>query len=120
MAFTGWVPTMCPGAKLIELIEEHKVTLGDLQSSSDTEEIIILKRPKRGFWDGGGKPIPYKDNANTRRYREELRDINDWLAKADIRFDASTPEKPVDVQAPAAASLLLECELRERRKCRGA
>jgi hypothetical protein len=39
---------MRPGAKLIELIEEHKVTLGDLQSSSDTEEIIILKRPKRG------------------------------------------------------------------------
>jgi len=34
--------TMRPGAKLIELIEEHKVTLGDLQSSSDTEEIIIL------------------------------------------------------------------------------
>ena len=88
---------MRPGAKLIELIEEHKVTLGDLQSSSDTEEIIILKRPKRGFWDGGGKPIPYKDNASTRRYREELRDINDWLAKADIRFDASTYEKPVDV-----------------------
>lgn len=91
--------TIRPGAKLIELIEEHKVTLADLQSGSDTEEIIILKRPKRGFWDGGGKAIPYEDNAITRRYREELRDINDWLAKADIRFDAAKCEKPVDPQA---------------------
>jgi hypothetical protein len=91
--------TMRAGAKLIELIEEHKVSLADLQSGSDTQEIIILKRPKRGYWDGGGKPIPYTDNATTHKYREELRAINDWLAKADIRFDAATYEKPVDVQA---------------------
>ena len=90
--------TIRAGRKLIQLIEEHGVTLGDLKVS-DTDEIIILKRPKRGYWDGGGKPIPYDDNATTRRYRDDLRVINEWLAKADIRFDAATYEKPVDVHA---------------------
>jgi hypothetical protein len=92
--------TIRAGAKLVELIREHKVTSADLNSGSGAEEeVIILKRAKHGYWDGGGKPIPYKDNASTRRYREEVRTINDWLAKADIRFNPATHDKPVDVQA---------------------
>jgi len=91
--------TVRAGPKLIELIQEHKVTLADIRLGRDTGEIIILKRPKRGYWDGGGKPIPYADNATTRRYREELQAINDWLAASDIRFDPTTYDKPVDVRA---------------------
>jgi hypothetical protein len=85
--------------KLIELIEEHKVTLEDLRVS-DRDEIIILKRPKRGHFDEGER-IDYKDDATTRRYREELRALNAWLGKADIQFDAAAAgyDLPVDVQA---------------------
>jgi hypothetical protein len=91
---------MRAGPKLIELIKEHKVSLADIHTGgSDSDEIIILKRPKRGFWDGGGKPIPYEDNVTTRRYRQELQAINEWLAKADIRFDATAYDESVNAQA---------------------
>jgi hypothetical protein len=56
--------------------------------------------PKRGHFDEGER-IDYEDNATTRRYRDELRAINEWLAKADIQFDAAAAEydQPVDVRA---------------------
>ncbi len=53
--------TVRAGPKLIELIEEHKVTLDDLDGSGDLE-IIILKRPKRGYGDEGER-VDYKDTA---------------------------------------------------------
>lgn len=89
--------TVKAGAKLIELIKEHKVTLEDLQSI-EGEEIIILMRAKRGYWDEGAR-IDYIDTPTTRRFRSELRDINSWLAKADIHFDAAAYDRPVDAQA---------------------
>ena len=89
--------TVKAGAKLIELINEHKVTLEDL-STGRAEEIIILKRPKRGYGDEGAR-VDYHDTATTHRLRNELREINSWLAKADIQFDATTYDRPVDVQA---------------------
>jgi len=88
--------TVRAGAKLIELIQEHKVNLEDL-SEGDGGEIIILKRPKRGYWDDG-KRIDYRETDTTRRFREELRSINRWLKKADIHFDATTFEEPVNAQ----------------------
>ncbi len=89
--------TVKAGAKLVELIEEHKVTLGDL-SAGDGQEVIILKRRKRGRGDKGGR-IVYKDTPTTNRFRDELRSINGWLAMADIRFDATAYALPVNVQA---------------------
>ena len=89
--------TVKAGPKLIELIEEHKVTFADLKAS-DEEEVIILKRSKRGHWDEGER-IDYRDTATTHRFRSELRAVNAWLAKADIRFDAAACDRPVDVQA---------------------
>ena len=35
----------------------------------------------------------------TQQYRSELQGINRWLAQADIRFDASLYDKPVDTYA---------------------
>jgi hypothetical protein len=89
--------TVEAGAKLIELINEHKVTLEDL-GGGDGGEIIILKRPKRGHWDEGER-IDYKETETTQRLRYELRAINAWLAKADISFDAAVTVRPVNVQA---------------------
>jgi hypothetical protein len=89
--------TVKAGPKLIELIQEHKVRLEDL-SGGGGEEIIILKRPKRGHWDEGER-VDYCDTPATHRFRNELREINAWLAKADIRFNAAAYDRPVDVQA---------------------
>jgi hypothetical protein len=85
------------GPKLIKLIEEHKLTLGDL-SGSDAGEIIILKRRKRGYRDES-ELIDYKDTPTTHRFRREVRAINDWLAKADITFDPAAYKQPVDLRA---------------------
>ena len=74
--------TVKAGPKLIELIEEHKVTFDDLNADGE-EEVIILKRPKRGHWDEGER-VDYPETATTKRFRCELRAINAWLAKADI------------------------------------
>src|SRR5262249_39243443 len=57
-----------------------------------------LKRPKRDHYDEGAR-IEYDDNETTRRYRDELRAINDWLAAADITFDAASHERPVNTGA---------------------
>lgn len=89
--------TVKAGVKLIELINEHKVTLEDLQEI-EGEEIIILKSRKRGHWDEG-KRVDYRDTPTTRRLRNELREINSWLAMADIHFDVAAYDRPVDVQA---------------------
>jgi hypothetical protein len=55
--------TVRAGPKLIELIEKHKVTLEDLSGRYD-EEVIILSRPRRDYWDEGER-IDYKDTATT-------------------------------------------------------
>src|SRR2546430_16155963 len=72
--------TMRAGPKLVALIEQHKVTLEDFIGHYD-EEVIILSRPRRGYWDERQR-IDYEDNVTTRRYRQELRAINEWLGQA--------------------------------------
>jgi hypothetical protein len=89
--------TVKAGPKLVALIQEHKVTLRDFSGHYD-QEVIILSRPKTGYWDVN-EHIDYEDNATTRRYRRELRGINEWLDQADIRFEVTAFDKPVDAQA---------------------
>ena len=89
--------TIRPGANLIELIEKHQITFGDLGVSAH-EEVIILKRAKNGYWDEGGQ-IEYDDTSTTMRIRDEVREINSYLKSADIGFDHSFHERPVDVRA---------------------
>ena len=88
--------TMRAGPKIVALIEEHKVTLEDFSGHYD-EEVIVLSRRRRGYWDEGQR-IDYEDKATTRCYRQELRAINEWLGQADITFDAASFDKPVNVQ----------------------
>ena len=89
--------TITAGAHLVALIHQHEVTLADFKES-DGEEIIILKRPKRGHFDEGAR-IDYRDTPRTRGYRDELHSINRWLASADIRFDCTDYDGHVDVHA---------------------
>lgn len=89
--------TVRAAARLIKLIEEHKVTLDDIHDD-DAAEVIILSRSKRGYWDDDpkGRITRYDDTPDTLRFRSELRTINEWLAKADIQFDATGYRRYVD------------------------
>jgi hypothetical protein len=89
--------TIRAGAGLIALIEKHGITFEDLRVPV-SEEVIILKRPKRNFADEGGS-IEYEDTATTKRLRADVREINSWLAQADIKFDPSVYDRPVDTRA---------------------
>jgi hypothetical protein len=87
--------TLRAGVRLRRRIGAHDLSLNDLGKGT-TSEVIILKREKVDFWDAGGL-IDYKDTPTTRRYREEMRRINEWLEAADISFDpAPVPEMVVD------------------------
>ena len=89
--------TIQADACFIELVKKHQVTFEDLEVS-EAEEVIILKRAKRGHWDEGG-PIEYEDTTLTRKLRAELREFNSWLEGADIVFDPDAHDRPVDVRA---------------------
>jgi hypothetical protein len=89
--------TVKAGPKLVALIEEHEVALGDFSGHSD-QEVIILSRRKRGYGDDGER-IDYEDTATTNRFRKELNAINERFKSAKITFDPAAFDKPVDVRA---------------------
>ena len=64
---------------------ECTIDFGDL-TRLPVEEVIILKRTKESYWDGGGL-VEYKDNRTTNKFRREVNQINEWLEEADISFD---------------------------------
>ena len=65
--------TIRAGTKLVEVIKKHQITFDDLGVSA-AEEVIILKRAKRDYWDQGGQ-IEYKDTPTTERLRAEVREL---------------------------------------------
>ena len=77
--------TIRPGKNLIRRIEEARLSPGDL-GQSDAREVIILKALKVAP-RGGGEYLEYEDTKITEQYRKEVREINEWLACADIHFD---------------------------------
>jgi hypothetical protein len=89
--------TIKAGKKLVDLVAKHGVSFEDLRVSEE-EEIIVLKRSKRSYWDVGER-IDYQDTDITRGLRAQLIAINAWLEQADITFDQSVSDKPVDVSA---------------------
>lgn len=78
---------IAPGAKLLSCIDEHDLSLDDLDEHPHSET-IILKRPKDDddYWDEGGLQ-EYEDTEHTERLRCEMDEINHWLASANLGFD---------------------------------
>ena len=76
--------TIRPGWRTLDRINSHGVTLDDLGISRQ-EEVIILRRKKKDIWDEGGNQ-DYTDSADTIRFRFELSNINDWLRSAEIEY----------------------------------
>ena len=89
--------TIRAGAKLVEVIEKHQITFEDFAVNA-AEEVIILKRAKRDYWDQG-EQIEYDDTPITDKLRAEVRELNAWLEKADITFERFAYDRPVDVRA---------------------
>jgi hypothetical protein len=53
---------------------------------------------KADYFDEGGR-IEYKDTPTTEALRTAVRELNSWLEKADIRFDSTAYNRPVDTRA---------------------
>ena len=82
-----------PQGPLVSLIDGFD--LSDLSYSLDAETIILRAEKERD--DEPGEDLEYGDTPDTLRYRAEMREINEWLASADIDFDDSAaPNKVVD------------------------
>jgi len=79
-----------PSPRLISRIEAHDLTLSDIGRSKG-EEVLILKTIKEDYWHKG-EYTQYEDTDETKRLREEVRTINEWIAQADIVFDEDALE----------------------------
>ena len=86
MAFAGGIQTtLWAGPKLLSRIDRLGITLSDIGHDPD-EEVIELRKPKRT-----DKAPPdrqeYSDTPETVSLRQSMREINAWLAGADIGCD---------------------------------
>lgn len=86
--------TIRAGSALIELIHKDKIAFSDFTVSGD--EIIILKERKEDFRHERTKKLEYEDTPETETLRAQVARLNAWLANADIQFDPSAYELPVD------------------------
>lgn len=87
--------TIRAGDALIHLINEQGITRADMTTGGLHDEVIILRRASAGYGDAGER-VAYEDNEVTTGYRENLRDINKWLASADVAFNAGVYKAPVN------------------------
>lgn len=80
--------TIKAGWRALRRIKEHDLSIEDF-SLADDQEVIILRSKKEDFWDEG-EDIEYADTPETILYRQQVREINEWLASNDISFDEAT------------------------------
>lgn len=73
------------GRRLLALAQEHDLQPEDF-GLDHAQEVIQLKRAKKGGWDKGDF-AEYADTQETIRYREQVQAINGWLEAAEIDFD---------------------------------
>ena len=95
-------------------MREHGIAFDDLAVSED-EEVIILKRKKTSYDDDGGR-IEYDDTTVTVKLRNQVRALNSWLEAADVCFQASAHDQPVDVRARRLFRYFAEESFSLRRK----
>jgi hypothetical protein len=79
--------TIRPSPRLIQLIDEHGISLSDIGPSRG-EAVIVLKAGKKDYWDKG-KLLSFDETPRTHHLREQMLTINAWLADARIEFDES-------------------------------
>jgi hypothetical protein len=85
-----------PGERIGWRIDEHHIELDDI-TSQKTEETIVLKGHKQGFWDESVYQ-EYDDTPNTFRMRNELSEVNEWLTEGNITLDRPSLIVDRDIQ----------------------
>jgi len=91
--------TIGPGERTLSRIDEHSIKLSDI-GLSDDQEVIILKESREDHREKA-KWIEYPETEITRKFRQQVKTINQWLAEADIDFDdwhLVGDEKSPDIQ----------------------
>lgn len=86
----------CAAGPLLKMIAARGASLAEFERDP-SEEIIILKGARPSGRDGRGDLLPaefqpYEDTDETRRMREELHAINEWLTAADITYAQHTTD----------------------------
>ena len=71
------------------VVEGYGIGLSDLRREQGGE-LLILKRSKEDYWDGGGA-LDYDDTPTTHAFRAEVQRINARLASLDLSFDVDHP-----------------------------
>ena len=79
--------TICAGWRTFDRMKEQGITLEDI-GLHDHQEVIILRREKNDIWNEG-EDVEYEDTDQIRLMRQQMIDINRWLADAEIDFDES-------------------------------
>ncbi len=92
--------TIQAGPQLIALIDKYGVDDQDFKKTGYTELIVLREKRGENWFSDKNKELPYEDTPETHKYRGEMVRINDWLAAADLSFDAtSCPTRvPVDTR----------------------
>ncbi|ERP87259.1 hypothetical protein Q669_10870 [Labrenzia sp. C1B10] len=72
------------GSRTVDRIKANGIKLSDF-CLADQREVVFLRREKDDFWDDGGN-MEYDDTADTVKFREQLRQINQWLSAGNIDF----------------------------------
>lgn len=80
----GRQTTVSAGSRLVTRLEANGVTLDDIQRRPG-EEIVMLKGTKAK--DGSRSSlVEYDDSELTEQYRQQTRELNVWLADADVTY----------------------------------
>lgn len=84
--FGGMSTVLKPGKRLLTRLDEHDISLDDLTIDTLDREPIILRNGREDYWDTS-KQVDYEDTELTCQYRQEMNEINEYLAHAHIEFD---------------------------------
>lgn len=85
--FFGRRSTIRPGTSLLRKAARRNLTVGDF-TRREAGELIILKGPKEDRRKSPPK-INYEDTPQIVEYRRQVAAINEFIAAADIEFDAA-------------------------------
>lgn len=81
----GVQSTLEPGPWLVSRIKSFEITPDDIGESSKQEPLVLRAQKRVG--EDVPKELEYSDTDATHKLRQEIQDINAWLAAADISCD---------------------------------
>jgi hypothetical protein len=94
--------TITIGPALVHLAQRHRVTLGDIGENREGQEVVLLKGDNDADDDNlcrFGNLVEYHDTDQTRRIREEMREINARTALVNVSLRPGVNfGRPIDLR----------------------